>query len=283
MNIFNTKKEIKSYLTAEKQKNKTIGFVPTMGALHKGHLSLIKEAKKKNDLVVVSIFVNPTQFNNTVDFVKYPKTIENDTKLLNNVLCDVLFLPSAEEIYTQNIVSDKFDFDGLEHQMEGKHRKGHFDGVATVVKTFFEIIDPDIAYFGQKDFQQLQIIKKMVQKHRLNTKIKGCPIFRENDGLAMSSRNTRLTETHRKAVPFIYKILEKVREQFNVNNTLEITEWVKDEFKKNTTLELEYFTIAEEKTLKSEKSKASDKKYRAFIAVFAGEIRLIDNLQLKNN
>ncbi|MBT7134724.1 MAG: pantoate--beta-alanine ligase, partial [Polaribacter sp.] len=155
--------------------------------------------------------------------------------------------------------------------------------VATVVKTFFEIIDPDIAYFGQKDFQQLQIIKKMVQKHRLNTKIKGCPIFRENDGLAMSSRNTRLTETHRKAVPFIYKILEKVREQFNVNNTLEITEWVEDEFKKNTTLELEYFTIAEEKTLKSEKSKASDKKYRAFIAVFAGEIRLIDNLQLKNN
>jgi pantoate--beta-alanine ligase len=254
-----------------------------MGALHKGHLSLIKEAKKKNDLVVVSIFVNPTQFNNTVDFVKYPKTIENDTKLLNNVLCDVLFLPSAEEIYTQNIVSDKFDFDGLEHQMEGKHRKGHFDGVATVVKTFFEIIDPDIAYFGQKDFQQLQIIKKMVQKHRLNTKIKGCPIFRENDGLAMSSRNTRLTETHRKAVPFIYKTLEKVREQFNVNNTLEITEWVEDEFKKNTTLELEYFTIAEEKTLKSEKSKASDKKYRAFIAVFAGEIRLIDNLQLKNN
>jgi len=283
MNIFNTKKELKSYLTAQKQENKTIGFIPTMGALHKGHLSLIKEAKKKNDLVVVSIFVNPTQFNNTIDFVKYPKTIENDTKLLNRVLCDVLFLPSAEEIYNQNIVSEKFDFDGLEHQMEGKYREGHFDGVATVVKTFFEIINPNIAYFGQKDFQQLQIIKKLVQKHRLSTKIKGCPIFRENDGLAMSSRNTRLPETHRKAVPFIYKTLKKVRERFDVKNHLEVTKWVENEFKKNATLELEYFTIAEEKTLKNIKSRGSDKKYRAFIAVFAGDTRLIDNLQLKNN
>ena len=278
MNIFNTKKEIKSYLTAEKQKNKTIGFVPTMGALHKGHLSLIKEAKKKNDLVVVSIFVNPTQFNNTVDFVKYPKTIENDTKLLNNVLCDVLFLPSAEEIYTQNIVSDKFDFDGLEHQMEGKHRKGHFDGVATVVKTFFEIIDPDIAYFGQKDFQQLQIIKKMVRKNRLNVKIKGCPIFRENDGLAMSSRNIRLNKTQRKEAPFIYKTISLAKEKFKTHSISEVVEWVKNEFEKNSTFVLEYFEIANIKTLKSAKRKTKKTTYRAFIAVFAGEIRQAFNL-----
>ena len=283
MNIFKTKKEIKSYLTAQNQQNKTIGFIPTMGALHKGHLSLIQEAKKKNDLVVVSIFINPTQFNNTSDFAKYPKTIENDTQLLNHVSCDVLFLPSADEIYNNNIASEKFDFGGLEDQMEGKFRQGHFDGVATVVKTFFEIINPDIAYFGQKDFQQLQIIKKMVTKDHLNTKIKGCPIFREVDGLAMSSRNARLSKEHRAAAPFIYKTLREVRDRFNVKNATKATEWVENEFKKNTFLELEYFTIADEKTLESVKSNESDKKYRAFIAVFAGEIRLIDNIQIQND
>ena len=283
MNIFKTKKEIKSYLTAQNQQNKTIGFIPTMGALHKGHLSLIQEAKKKNDLVVVSIFINPTQFNNTSDFAKYPKTIENDTQLLNRVFCDVLFLPSADEIYNNNIASEKFDFEGLEDQMEGKFRKGHFDGVATVVKAFFEIINPDIAYFGQKDFQQLQIIKKMVKKYHLNTKIKGCPIFREADGLAMSSRNVRLSKEHRTAAPFIYKTLKEVRDKFNVKNATKATEWVENEFKKNTFLELEYFTIADEKTLESAESNESDKKYRAFIAVFAGEIRLIDNIQIQND
>ena len=283
MNIFKTKKEIKSYLTAQNQQNKTIGFIPTMGALHKGHLSLIQEAKKKNDLVVVSIFINPTQFNNTSDFAKYPKTIENDTQLLNRVFCDVLFLPSADEIYNNNIASEKFDFGGLEHQMEGKFRQGHFDGVATVVKAFFEIINPDIAYFGQKDFQQLQIIKKMVKKYHLNTKIKGCPIFREADGLAMSSRNVRLSKEHRTAAPFIYKTLKEVRDKFNVKNALRATQWVENEFKKNTFLELEYFTIADEKTLESAESNESDKKYRAFIAVFAGEIRLIDNIQIQND
>ena len=283
MNIFKTKKEIKSYLTAQNQQNKTIGFIPTMGALHKGHLSLIQEAKKKNDLVVVSIFINPTQFNNTSDFAKYPKTIENDTQLLNRVFCDVLFLPSADEIYNNNITSEKFDFEGLEDQMEGKFRQGHFDGVATVVKAFFEIINPDIAYFGQKDFQQLQIIKKMVKKYHLNTKIKGCPIFREADGLAMSSRNVRLSKEHRTAAPFIYKTLKEVRDKFNVKNATKATEWVENEFKKNTFLELEYFTIADEKTLESAESNESDKKYRAFIAVFAGEIRLIDNIQIQND
>ena len=283
MNIFKTKKEIKSYLTAQNQQNKTIGFIPTMGALHKGHLSLIQEAKKKNDLVVVSIFINPTQFDNTSDFAKYPKTIENDTQLLNRVFCDVLFLPSADEIYNNNIASEKFDFGGLENQMEGKFRQGHFDGVATVVKAFFEIINPDIAYFGQKDFQQLQIIKKMVKKYHLNTKIKGCPIFREADGLAMSSRNVRLSKEHRTAAPFIYKTLKEVRDKFNVKNATKATEWVENEFKKNTFLELEYFTIADEKTLESAESNESDKKYRAFIAVFAGEIRLIDNIQIQND
>ena len=283
MKIFNTKQEIKAFLTSLKGEKKTIGFAPTMGALHEGHLSLIKKAKKKNDITVVSIFVNPTQFDNPEDLVKYPKTFENDKKLLESVSCDVLFFPSVKEIYDDNISSEKFNFDGLEHQMEGKFREGHFDGVGTIVKALFEIVAPNRAYFGQKDFQQLQIIKKMVKKHRLNVKIKGCPIFREEDGLARSSRNTRLSKEHRAAAPFIYKTLKKARKKFGTKNAIKISEWVKNQFKKHPLLELEYFTIAEEKTLETVNIKESNKKYRAFIAVFAGEIRLIDNIRLKNH
>ena len=283
MKIFTTKQDLKSYLTVLKEQNKTIGFVPTMGALHEGHLSLIKKAQKKNDFVVVSIFVNPTQFDKKEDLINYPKTIDEDTKLLESVSCDVLFLPSVQEIYADNISSEKFDFDGLEHQMEGKFREGHFDGVGTIVKTLFEIVEPNKAYFGQKDFQQLQIIKKMVKKHRLNVKIKGCPIFREADGLAMSSRNARLSEAHRNAAPFIYKTLKKVRKKFGTENANDVSEWVENQFKKQSLLELEYFTIAEEKSLETIKNKESNKKYRAFIAVFAGKIRLIDNIRLKND
>ncbi|QXP71564.1 pantoate--beta-alanine ligase [Polaribacter sp. R2A056_3_33] len=281
MKIFNSKQEINTYLTSKKEDNKTIGFVPTMGALHEGHLSLIKKAIEKNDLVVVSIFVNPTQFDNQEDLIKYPKTIENDTKLLESVSCDVLFLPSVEEIYAENIASEKFDFDGLEHQMEGKFRTGHFDGVGTIVKTLFEIVTPNRAYFGQKDFQQLQIIKKMVRKNRLPVKIKGCPIFREADGLAMSSRNARLSKEHREAAPFIYKTLKKVKNKFGIENAVTVTEWVENQFKEHPLLELEYFTIADEKSLETIKNKESNNKNRAFIAVYAGEIRLIDNIRLK--
>jgi pantoate--beta-alanine ligase len=280
MKIFNTKQELKYYLTSQKERTKTIGLVPTMGALHQGHLSLIKKAKRKNDVVVVSIFVNPTQFNKKEDLTNYPKTIENDTKLLESVSCDVLFFPSVEEIYEDHVSSEKFDFDGLEHLMEGKFRQGHFDGVGTIVKTLFEIVTPHKAYFGQKDFQQLQIIKKMVKKHHLNVKIKGCAIFREEDGLAMSSRNTRLSKEHRVAAPFVHKILKKVRKKFATENTDKVTEWVENQFKKHPLLNLEYFTIAAEKSLETIKNKESNKKNRAFIAVFASEIRLIDNIRL---
>jgi|TARA_B110000967_G_C18901771_1_gene576114 pantoate--beta-alanine ligase len=282
MIVFTEKKALKIYLSNFKAQNKTIGFVPTMGALHQGHLSLIKKAQQKTDIVVVSVFVNPTQFNRQEDLIKYPKTLKNDIKLLETISCDVLFNPSVEEIYSENIISEKFDFDGLEHKMEGEFREGHFDGVGTVVKTLFEIVSPNKAYFGQKDFQQLKIIKKMVKKNGLNVKIKGCIIFREEDGLAMSSRNTRLSEEQRNAAPFIYKTLKKVREKFSAENADLIIDWVKNQFKKHPLLTIEYFTIADEKTLKTIKNKESGKKYRAFIAVFVGEIRLIDNIRLKN-
>lgn len=282
MKIFNKRNLLKSFLEECKQTNKTIGFVPTMGALHHGHLFLIEQAMKKNDIVVASIFVNPTQFNNQEDLENYPKTIEKDIEMLKNIHCDVLFVPSVEEIYHENIVSEKFDFDGLEHQMEGKFRAGHFDGVGTIVKTLFEIVKPDKAYFGEKDFQQLQIVKKLVKKYKLPVSIKGCAIFREKDGLAMSSRNARLNDEQRKAAPFIYEILKKSQKLFLVENHDFVTKWVENQFENHPLLKLEYFTIADEKSLETIKVKEFDKKYRAFIAVFAGNIRLIDNIQLKN-
>ena len=281
MRIFNNKKDLKDCLLEYKRSKKTIGFIPTMGALHAGHLSLIEEAKRENHIVVASIFVNPTQFNNVEDLKKYPKTIENDVKLLSSVACDILFSPSVDEVYSENIVSEKFDFDGLEHQMEGKFRAGHFNGVGTIVKTLFKIIEPNKAYFGQKDFQQLQIIKKMVKKNKLNVTIKGCPIFREEDGLAMSSRNSRLSIERREIAPFIYKILKEIKKKFETKSADKISEWVEKEFEKQPLLKLEYFAIADEETLKTIEHKNDNQKYRAFIAVFAGEIRLIDNIRLK--
>ena len=262
------------------QKGSTIGFVPTMGALHQGHLSLIEIAKQHNDFVVASIFVNPTQFNNQEDLINYPKTIDADLAMLKSVGCDLVFTPSAEEVYSNNIQSVQFDFDGLEFQMEGKFRAGHFDGVGTIVKRLFDIVQPTSAYFGEKDFQQLQIIKKMVEKTQLPIEIVGCPIFREADGLAMSSRNTRLTAAHRIAAPFIYKTLKEAKSKFGTENATNVVQWVENEFKKEPLLELEYFEIASENSLLPIIDKKDEQKYRAFIAVFAGEIRLIDNISL---
>ena len=279
MFVFNDIKNLQQHLLTFNN-DKSIGFVPTMGALHQGHLSLIKKAQEKSDIVVVSIFVNPTQFDKPEDLVKYPRTLENDLKLLESVNCNVVFAPTAKEIYGDKITSKSFTFDGLEHQMEGKFRDGHFDGVGTIVKRLFEIVKPTNAYFGEKDFQQLQIIKKMVENHSIPINIVGCEIFREEDGLAMSSRNTRLTGEHRLAAPFIYKTIKKARKKFKKNAPEKVISWVKKKFKKHPLLKLEYFEIADEKTLKTIKKKDDDKRYRAFIAVFAGEIRLIDNIKL---
>jgi pantoate--beta-alanine ligase len=262
------------------KKGTSIGFVPTMGALHKGHISLIKKAKQENDVVVVSIFVNPTQFDKKEDLVNYPKTIDTDLSLLKATFCDIVFTPNAAEMYQNNIQSTNFNFDGLEFEMEGKFRNGHFDGVGTIVKRLFEIVTPHKAYFGEKDFQQLQIIRKLVQKHKIPVKIIGCAIYREEDGLAMSSRNARLTKEHRNASPFIYKTLKQAKIKFGTISALKVVQWVENEFKKQPLLELEYFEIAEEETLQTIKNKVEKQKYRAFIAVFAGKIRLIDNISL---
>jgi pantoate--beta-alanine ligase len=257
-----------------------IGFVPTMGALHEGHLSLVEKAKKENDIVVVSIFVNPTQFDNADDLTNYPKTLEKDLSLLKAANCDIVFTPTPEEIYADNIQSQSFDFDGLEFQMEGKFRAGHFNGVGTIVERLFKVVKPHKAYFGEKDFQQIQIIRKMVQKRKLTVQIISCPIHREKDGLAMSSRNTRLTTAQRAAAPFIYETLKKAKTLFGTKNAAEVIKWVENEFKNHPLFNLEYVEIADEETLLPVETKNSTKKYRAFIAVFAGKVRLIDNISL---
>jgi len=280
MILFYKKSELTSHIHDLKKRDKSIGFVPTMGALHQGHLSLIELARNENDLVVASIFVNPTQFDNQEDLLKYPKTLESDLNLLKEAGCHLVFVPTVEEMYTEQVEAKHFDFGGIEFEMEGKFRTGHFDGVATIVNELFKIVRPTIAYFGEKDFQQLQIIKKLVELEELPIIIKGCPIFREKDGLAMSSRNLRLTDEQRKVAPFVYSILTKAKEKFKTQNIEKITKWVESQFNNHSLLDLEYFLIADENSLKPSIHKEISKKYRAFIAVYAGKIRLIDNINL---
>jgi pantoate--beta-alanine ligase len=279
MLVFSTISTLRAHLDRFNNKT-TIAFIPTMGALHKGHLSLIKKAQKETDISIVSIFVNPTQFDNSEDLVKYPKTLTKDLDLLKSINCDVVFTPSVFEIYADDIKSRHFNFGGIEHEMEGEFRDGHFDGVGTIVKRLFEIVKPNKAYFGEKDFQQLQIIKKLVDLSNLDIDVIGCKIFREKNGLAMSSRNARLSKEHKNAAPFIYKTLKKAKNKFTTKSPKKVTKWVYKKFKKQPLLELEYFVIADEKTLKTTSIKEDNHKYRGFIAVFAGEIRLIDNIGL---
>ena len=251
-----------------------------MGALHKGHLSLVEEAKNNNDYSIASIFVNPTQFNNPDDLEKYPRTLETDLQLLEETGCDRVFTPSDEDKYALNVSAETFDFDGLEFEMEGKFRSGHFDGVGTIVKALFEIIEPSAAYFGDKDFQQLQIIRKLVEKHLLPVQVIGCPIFREPNGLAMSSRNERLSKEQREAAAVIYQTLQKTKEQFRIASLESIQNWVNSQFQDHPLFQLEYFSIADESTLKIPSKIFPEKSYRAFIAVYADSVRLIDNLAL---
>lgn len=281
--LFESINELQPILFSLKSKGFSIGFVPTMGALHKGHLSLAEQAARENTVVVMSIFVNPTQFNNAEDLEKYPRTLASDVKLLQVSAVSeqlLVYAPNASDIYDQQIASEKFDFNGLENEMEGKFRAGHFDGVGTVVKKLFKLIMPQKAYFGEKDFQQLQIVKTMVQKEQLPVEVIGCPILREPSGLAMSSRNQRLTEVQRNEAALIYKVLKKAKTVFSEKSITAIEDDVKNTFENNPHLTLEYFQIADENTLKPAFNKETNTKYRAFIAVFAGDIRLIDNIAL---
>lgn len=279
--VIHTQKETLVHALSSANKNDKIGFVPTMGALHKGHISLVKKALAENKVVVVSIFVNPTQFNNKADLQKYPRTPEDDILLLKNLKGElVIYLPEISDLYENSVSAKKYNFGGLQNEMEGKHRKGHFDGVGTIVSKLLKIIKPNTAYFGEKDFQQLQIVKKLVAIEKLPVKIVGCPILRETNGLAMSSRNKRLSAKQFEEVALIYRTLKEVKEKFKSTSIADLNALVSERFLQNSDLKLEYFEIANEATLKTAKRKNKASKYRAFIAAFAGDVRLIDNISL---
>lgn len=279
MNVFHSKDALKAFLAPAIQENSKIGFVPTMGAIHQGHLSLIQQAMTENKLVVVSIFVNPTQFNNTEDLEKYPRTLDRDLTIIGQLSDQIIvYAPDVDDVYQGTTLAENFEYDGLENEMEGANRPGHFNGVGTVVKKLFEIVQPQKAYFGEKDFQQLQIIRKMVEKNNMNIEIIGCPIFREESGLAMSSRNERLSEAAKQKATFIYKTLVEAKKRFQESSLSKIIHFVSNSFENNPDFTLEYFIIADEESLESATKKEIGRKYRGFIVVHIEDIRLIDNI-----
>ncbi len=279
MKTINTISQTKQFLLEAKKEGKSIGFVPTMGALHEGHLTLMRRAKKENDLLAVSVFVNPIQFNNPEDLKKYPRDLEKDKQLLKSVGCDVVFAPTVDEMYPEEKVTEHFDFGKLETVMEGAFRPGHFNGVAVVVKRLFNIITPDRAYFGEKDFQQLAIIKQLVKMENMPVEIVPCAIVREPDGLAMSSRNERLTPDERALAPFIYQTLQQAAQLKTEKSPLEIIQWVTNKFKAQPAFTLEYFELADDVFLQPVTRWEKGKGTIGFIAAFLGDVRLIDNIR----
>ncbi|MFM2009987.1 MAG: hypothetical protein RLZZ479_378 [Bacteroidota bacterium] len=281
MHIFYGKAPLIAHLNSSQFIDSTIGFVPTMGALHDGHLALMERSIRENGYTVVSIFVNPTQFNNPDDLAKYPRTLEEDVRKITALNPEmIVYAPSVDDIYDGKPISQSFDFDGLENQMEGKFRPGHFDGVGTIVKRLFEIVTPTNAYFGEKDFQQLQIVKKLVAKNQLPVTIIGCPIYREANQLAMSSRNERLSANERNQAGIIYQTLLQAKVLFQNETIASAIQLVEQTFENHPLFDLEYFVIADEETLLSSITKEENKNYRAFIAVFVNNIRLIDTISL---
>jgi len=277
MQLFSTIKDLQQVLSKERSAGKSIGFVPTMGALHQGHLELVKRSVLENDVSVVSIFVNPTQFNDANDLLKYPRTLEADCDFLRAAACNYIFAPDVKEIYPEPDTR-QFDFGNLASVMEGRFRPGHFNGVAQVVSRLFDIVKPDKAYFGEKDFQQLAIVRELVRQLNLNLRIIACPIVRENDGLAMSSRNRRLNENQRKQATVISKTLFESKEKKTLLSVSEVKQWVIDQLNIVSELKVEYFEIIDGFTLQPVE-KWEDTNYPAgCIAVFAGEVRLIDNV-----
>ena len=277
--LFHTISETQAVLQKKISEGKTIGFVPTMGALHEGHITLIKHAVLENDFVVVSIFVNPIQFNNPEDLAKYPRTLEDDMQKLEITGCRLVFAPSVDEMYPEPDLTE-FDFGLLDKVMEGKFRPGHFKGVAIVVKKLLEIVNPHKAYFGEKDFQQVAIIKKMVSMLQLPVEIVSCPIVREADGLAMSSRNARLTPAERAEAPVIYKTLSGIKENYSWFIPDGIKQLVTGEIQENHFFRVEYVDIADTQTLLPFEDWQDVEHAVVCVAAFIGSVRLIDNIVL---
>ncbi|MBT1702712.1 pantoate--beta-alanine ligase [Chryseosolibacter indicus] len=278
MKIFKEIAPLKAFLKDLRLKNKSIGLVPTMGALHKGHISLIEASKAENDITVSTIFVNPTQFNNSSDLLKYPRTLDKDTKMLQEVQCDVLFAPDTQEVYPQEVVLS-FNFGQLEKVMEGKFRPGHFSGVGLIVSKLFNIVEPDNAYFGQKDWQQFAIINQLVMDLNVNVKLHAVPTLREPDGLAMSSRNQRLNEKERIKATVFFKALLAAKELLvQGGDFVAAKEKVQAIVEGEPGVKLEYFELADSKNLNLLQSVSNVDKPILCIAGYVGEVRLIDNM-----
>ena len=268
--------EVKDYIRGRRGASQ--GFVPTMGALHEGHLELVRRARRENEWVSCSIFVNPIQFNNPQDLEKYPRTLQEDLRMLQEAGCNMVFVPSVEEMYP-GPVEETYDFGQLERVMEGKYSPGHFNGVAVVVKRLFDIMEPTRAYFGEKDFQQLAIIRELVRQTGLPVEIVPCPTVREDDGLAMSSRNRRLDKEERALAPLIFRVLEEVRRQAGSVPVKEVKDWAVSQLSGSGFI-VEYFDIADSVTLQPVSTWEGTGAPRAFVACYLGNVRLIDNMEL---
>jgi pantoate--beta-alanine ligase len=277
MEVFHHRREISQRIASFKKAGKSIGFVPTMGALHAGHISLVQASKRENDITLVSLFVNPTQFNNKEDLARYPRTPDTDLPLLEKEGCDFVFVPDEKEMYPEPDLR-VFSFGNLDKVMEGKFRPGHFNGVAQIVTKLFDTINPDRAYFGQKDFQQLTIIRKIVADCPYPVEIVACPIVREADGLAMSSRNMRLSPEERQHAAHISKTLLKAKKTGPSVSPGRLKKAVIETINKDPFLQVEYFEIVDEKTLQPVKSWDQPGIKVGCIAVHAGKVRLIDNI-----
>ena len=280
MKLVHTIQELRVELDVLRKAGKKIGFVPTMGALHEGHASLVRRAVEENDIVVVSDFVNPTQFNDKNDLLKYPRTLEADCELLQKEGTAFVFAPSVEEIYPEPDTR-QFSYAPLDTVMEGKFRPGHFNGVCQVVSKLFMIVEPDKAYFGEKDFQQLAIIREMVKQMHFPLEIVGCPIVREEDGLALSSRNARLSEEQRQQALNISKTLFASKEYAATHSVAETQKFVEDSIASSDGLELEYFELVDGTTLQKISDWNETDYVVGCITVFCGEVRLIDNIKYK--
>jgi len=277
MRVFHHRREINQYIASLKKEGKSIGFVPTMGALHAGHISLVQCAKQQNDITVVSIFVNPTQFNNREDLVHYPRTLNTDLPMLEKEGCDIVFIPDEKEIYPEPDLR-VFSFGNLDKVLEGKHRPGHFNGVAQIVTKLFDIIAPHRAYFGLKDFQQVAIIRKLAEDCAYPVEIIACPIVREADGLALSSRNLRLSPEQRQHAALISKTLFEAQRTGTSVSVEKMKKTVLDTLNKDPYLQVEYFEIVDDKTLQPVKAWEKPGGKVGCIAVNAGDVRLIDNI-----
>jgi len=280
MLIFTTKSELQAHLIGLKSQKKTLGFVPTMGALHNGHLSLITRSKQECSVTICSVFVNPTQFNDAKDLENYPRMPEKDIEMLTAAECDVLFMPSVKEMYPQHEETPKFDFGHLDKILEGEHRPGHFNGVAQIVMRFFEVIQPEMAFFGSKDYQQVLIVSKLAELMASNLQVIACPIVREADGLAMSSRNVLLSPSERQSAAHIPIIMEEAKRIVRNHSIAAARLFVKAQVEKIPFARIVYYEVCDAKTLLPLSQFDQTTECISLIALYVGKIRLIDNLIL---